>query len=110
MQPTTTTTTATIYFYKFSLHKGLVRQIGTKLVEAGQDEHENIIKKNHSKLQTRWKTEKKTLYSRFNLEKITYRKHFYFNENKHQFQGLFEQCAQTLCFLESSQQNLECLL
>ena len=46
MQPTTTTTTTTtIYFYKFSLHKGLVPQIGTKLVEAGQDEHENIIKK-----------------------------------------------------------------
>ena len=30
---------------KFRLHKGLVPQIATKLVEAGQDEHENIMGK-----------------------------------------------------------------
>ena len=32
-------------FYKFGLHEGLVPQIATKLVEAGQDEHENIKEK-----------------------------------------------------------------
>ena len=32
-------------FYKFRLHKGLVPQIATKLVETGQDEHENIMEK-----------------------------------------------------------------
>ena len=37
-------------FYKFGLHKGLAPQIATKLVEAGQDEHENIMEKNYSKL------------------------------------------------------------
>ena len=31
------------FIYKFRLHKGLVPQIATKLVEAGQDEHENIM-------------------------------------------------------------------
>ena len=34
------------FIYKFRLHKGLVPQIATKLVEAGQDEHENIMEKN----------------------------------------------------------------
>ena len=31
--------------YKFRLHKWLAPQIATKLVEAGQDEHENIMEK-----------------------------------------------------------------
>ena len=34
------------FIYKFRLYKGLVPQIATKLVEAGQDEPENIMEKN----------------------------------------------------------------
>ena len=33
------------FIYKFRLHKGLVPQIATKLVEAGQEEHQNVMKK-----------------------------------------------------------------
>ena len=41
-------TTTTIYVQIqiiCNLHKGLVPQIATKLVEAGKDEHENIMEK-----------------------------------------------------------------
>ena len=47
------------FIYKFRWYKGLVPQIATKLLEAGQDEHENIMEKNYNKLQTCWKTEKR---------------------------------------------------
>ena len=39
------TTTTIYFFYRFRLYKGLVPQIATKLVEVGQDEHENIMGK-----------------------------------------------------------------
>lgn len=41
----TTTTTIFFFIYKFRWHNGLVPQIATKLVEAGQDEHENTMEK-----------------------------------------------------------------
>ena len=59
-----------LFIYRFRLYKGLVPQIATKLVEAGQDEHENIMeKKLHCKLQTCRKTENLTLHNNEDLDK-----------------------------------------
>ena len=65
----TTTTTTTIYLQ--IQMKGIVPQIAAKLVEAGQDEHENIMENtNYNKLQTCWKTEVLTLHNNADLIKL----------------------------------------
>ena len=55
------------FIYRFRLYKGLVLQIASKLVEAGQD------KKNYSKLQTCWKTENLTLHNNADLDKAIHK-------------------------------------
>ena len=55
----------------------LVPQIATKLVEAGQDEHENIMEKNYNKLQNMLENGKEknlTLHNNADVDKAMQQK------------------------------------